>query len=318
MQIGSANLQSIVSVMKITGNIKATKEELDRLEMHSVVNIITVVSSQLQLIQMECNHPDILDEAVTRAADFADGCNSKVRSVLNKESVNNFEQLILESLAKLKERQSVLNDETVVDDYHKIFKSIFEVFEVRLKEIVRRWEHPDDWLPFEIEQFKDDLKEFFYAMEKNSRGRYKIIYNIAEQEQKDYLINFAIDSEMDDTITMPLILKDVIRDLVANARKYTPPGEGITLGISQKKELLRFVIEDNGIGIPEGEVEKVVDYGYRASNVRDRVRTMGGGYGLTKAYHVVQQYNGEMWIESELGEGTRIKVEIPVPEDAIQ
>jgi signal transduction histidine kinase len=154
-------------------------------------------------------------------------------------------------------------------------------------------------------------------MQKNSRGRYKIIYNIAEQEKRDYLVNFAIDSELNGTIFMPLILKDVIRDLVANARKYTPPGEGITVGISQKKEVLRFVIEDSGIGIPEDEIEKVIDYGYRASNVRDKVRTMGGGFGLTKAYHVVQQYNGEMWIESELGEGTKIRVEIPIPENAI-
>jgi hypothetical protein len=143
--------------MKITHKIEATPQEMDRLEMHSVLNIITVISSQLQLIQLECNHPEILDDAVARAAEFAEACNSKDRTVLNKESLNNFKHLILESLANLKERQPVLNDESDIDDYHKIFNSIFEVFEVRLKEIVRRWEHPDEWLPFEIDQFKDDF-----------------------------------------------------------------------------------------------------------------------------------------------------------------
>jgi signal transduction histidine kinase len=286
--------------------------------MHSVVNIISVISSQLQLIQMECNHPEILDEAVARAADFADACNRKDQDVLNEQSIESFQKLIDASLKRLKQRQPVLNDDTRTDEYVRIFQSIFEVFEVRLRELVQRWEKPDEWLPFDIKQFRNDFREFFYSMEKNSRGRYKIIYNIAEQEKRDYLVNFAIDSEMNGTIYMPLILKDVIRDLVANARKYTPPGEGITVGISQKEDLLRLVVEDSGVGIPKDEIEKVVDYGYRASNVRESVRTMGGGFGLTKAYHVTQQYNGEMWIESELGEGTKIRVEIPIPEDAIQ
>jgi signal transduction histidine kinase len=304
--------------MKITSSIKATPNEIERLEMHSVVNIISVISSQLQLIQMECNHPEILDEAVARAADFADACNRKDQDVLNEQSIESFQKLIDASLKRLKQRQPVLNDDTRTDEYVRIFQSIFEVFEVRLRELVQRWEKPDEWLPFDIKQFRNDFREFFYSMEKNSRGRYKIIYNIAEQEKRDYLVNFAIDSEMNGTIYMPLILKDVIRDLVANARKYTPPGEGITVGISQKEDLLRLVVEDSGVGIPKDEIEKVVDYGYRASNVRESVRTMGGGFGLTKAYHVTQQYNGEMWIESELGEGTKIRVEIPIPEDAIQ
>jgi signal transduction histidine kinase len=304
--------------MKITSSIKATPNEIERLEMHSVVNIISVISSQLQLIQMECNHPEILDEAVARAADFADACNRKDQDVLNEQSIESFQKLIDASLKRLKQRQPVLNDDTRTDEYVRIFQSIFEVFEVRLRELVQRWEKPDEWLPFDIKQFRNDFREFFYSMEKNSRGRYKIIYNIAEQEKRDYLVNFAIDSEMKGTIYMPLILKDVIRDLVANARKYTPPGEGITVGISQKEDLLRLVVEDSGVGIPKDEIEKVVDYGYRASNVRESVRTMGGGFGLTKAYHVTQQYNGEMWIESELGEGTKIRVEIPIPEDAIQ
>jgi signal transduction histidine kinase len=267
---------------------------------------------------MECNHPEILDEAVARSADFADACNRKDQDVLNEQSIESFQKLIDASLKRLKQRQPVLNDDTRTDEYVRIFQSIFEVFEVRLRELVQRWEKPDEWLPFDIKQFRNDFREFFYSMEKNSRGRYKIIYNIAEQEKRDYLVNFAIDSEMNGTIYMPLILKDVIRDLVANARKYTPPGEGITVGISQKEDLLRLVVEDSGVGIPKDEIEKVVDYGYRASNVRESVRTMGGGFGLTKAYHVTQQYNGEMWIESELGEGTKIRVEIPIPEDAIQ
>lgn len=301
--------------MKITKEIKASEEEIESLEMHSVVNIISVISSQLQLVQMESDYPELLDAAIDRAMAFADASHSKDKTVFNLNSLNEFEDLVNRSLDELSEKQPALKDGSKVSEYSNILESVFEIFEVRLKEIVQRWEHPNAWVPFSVDNFVDDFKEFFYAMEKNSQGRYKIIYNIAEQEEKDYLVNFAINSEGDDTIYLPLILKDVIRDLIANARKYTPPGGDITIGISQKDGVFKFVVEDTGHGIPKDEIGKVVDYGYRASNVKDMVRTMGGGFGLTKAYHVIDQLGGEMWIDSEVDTGTKITVKIPIPEN---
>lgn len=303
--------------MKITKAIKASEEEIESLEMHSVVNIVSVISSQLQLIQMETDYPKLLEPAIKRALEFANASRSKDKSVFNVETLREFEQQINEILNELKTKQPILNDDSSVDEFSKIFENIFDVFEVRLKEILQRWENPNMWISFQMETFVDDFKEFFYAMEKNSKGRFKIIYNIAEQEEKDYLVNFAINSEGEEIIYMPLILKDVIRDLIANARKYTPPGGEVTVGISQKNGTFKFVVEDTGYGIPKEEIENVIDYGYRASNVKDFVRTMGGGYGLTKAYHVVNMLNGDMWIDSKLGEGTKMRLEIPIPEDLV-
>lgn len=41
--------------------------------------------------------------------------------------------------------------------------------------------------------------------------------------------------------------------------------------------------------------------------------TLGGGFGLTKTLYVIGQLNGDIWIESEEGVGTKIKIEIPTP-----
>ena len=73
---------------------------------------------------------------------------------------------------------------------------------------------------------------------------------------------------------------------------------------------LRFVVEDTGIGIPKDELESVVDLGFRASNLNGK-KTYGGGFGLTKAYYVTKKYNGRFWIDSEVGKGTKIVIEIP-------
>jgi len=127
----------------------------------------------------------------------------------------------------------------------------------------------------------------------------------------DYLVQFEVDSDENGLIRMPLLFKDVIRDLVANARKYTDPGGQIDIGVYYREKILRFVVQDNGIGIPENELSKVFEYGYRASNVQNR-RTMGGGYGLTKAIYVTRRFNGEFWIDSKEGKGTRICIKVPV------
>jgi signal transduction histidine kinase len=84
------------------------------------------------------------------------------------------------------------------------------------------------------------------------------------------------------------------------------------LGLYESANELRFVIQDTGCGIPADEIVTVVQYGRRGSNVR-HVRTMGGGFGLTKAFLVTQRFGGRFWIKSEIGVGTRITLVLPTP-----
>ena len=52
------------------------------------------------------------------------------------------------------------------------------------------------------------------------------------------------------------------------------------------------------------QIEDVVLFGKRADNVQEK-HTMGGGFGLTKAYHTPKVSEGKMWIASAANEGTR-------------
>jgi signal transduction histidine kinase len=87
-----------------------------------------------------------------------------------------------------------------------------------------------------------NFRKFFYAMEQSSRGRYRIVYNVAQQEEIDYLVHFEVSSDLSDRVAMPILLKDVIRDLIANARKHTPPGGDITIGLALENKRLRFIV----------------------------------------------------------------------------
>lgn len=305
--------------MEITRELSVTSEQIASLEMHSVINILSVISGQLQLIQMETDDQKFIQPVLEMSKKLAASCSTKDKSGLTLELLREFRRSVFSALDELENRNHHQKKSSSLSEHRENLVNIFNVFDVRMIELLHRWENPGAWESFNSKSFIGDFKKFFYAMEKNSKGRYKIIYNVADQEEKDYLVNFAIDSDANDNrIFLPLILKDVIRDLIANARKYTPPGGEINIGISQKKQIFRFVIEDNGYGIPENELPGVVEFGVRGSNVKDNIRSMGGGFGLTKAYFVVSDLDGKMWIESELHQGTKIIIEIPIPNQVCQ
>jgi len=301
--------------LEITRELSVTSDQIASLEMHSVINILSVISGQLRLIQMETENQDLIEPVIDMSKTLADSCSSKDTRGLTLESLREFRKAVFSALDELENQNYPQNNRPSFSKHRENLTNIFNVFDVRMMELLHRWESPGTWESFNSKSFVGDFKKFFYAMEKNSNGRYKITYNIAEQKETDYLVHFAVNSDAkDNRIYLPLILKDVIRDLIANARKYTPPGGEINIGISQKNQVFKFVVEDNGYGIPEDKISNVVKFGVRGSNVKDNVRTMGGGFGLTKAYFVIKELDGRIWIDSKLNEGTKIIIKIPIPD----
>jgi len=203
-------------------------------------------------------------------------------------------------------------DASEVRDSVSNLQSVFAILDTRARELLERVHAPGVWTDHGVEQLTANLTNMLAAIEKNSKGRYHIVNNIAKQERRDYMVNFTIESVDDTTIHMPPALQDVMRDLIANARKYTEPGGGITAGLVDNGRELRLVVEDTGRGIPLNEIKQVVEFGGRGSNVDDKA-TMGGGFGLTKAYLVTRRFGGRMWIDSRPGAGTRITISIPRP-----
>jgi signal transduction histidine kinase len=188
--------------------------------------------------------------------------------------------------------------------------SVFAILEVRAHKILARAKHPERWEEMSIENLRHNFLEVFAAIERNSKGRYRIIYNLARQEPADYYVRLDFESVDGPTICMPPVFQDVMRDLIANARKYTAPGGVISAALFADKLTLRMVAQDTGRGIPENELTEMVQFGRRGSNVSD-VRTMGGGFGLTKACYVTHQFGGRFWLASRVGVGTRMRMVIP-------
>lgn len=109
------------------------------------------------------------------------------------------------------------------------------------------------------------------------------------------------------------LLREVLSILVDNAIKYTFKGE-IEFGYEMvKNEAVRFIVSDNGIGIPDEEKENIFSRFYRVKNKINET-TSGSGLGLPIAKHYVKLLGGELRFESNANKGTRFWFALPFNE----
>lgn len=106
-------------------------------------------------------------------------------------------------------------------------------------------------------------------------------------------------------------LGTMIRNLLENAVRYTPPEGMVTIEVSKRGDHALIEVRDTGIGIPLEAQSRVFERFYRVD--RGRSRDSGGtGLGLAIAKHVIELHGGQIQVESELGQGSTFSARIPV------
>ncbi|HEX6679373.1 MAG TPA: ATP-binding protein [Gaiellaceae bacterium] len=104
--------------------------------------------------------------------------------------------------------------------------------------------------------------------------------------------------------------RQVLLNLLDNAIKYSPSGGRIEVRLAVAGDRLRFTVQDEGLGIPVGEQERIFDKFYRLDP--DQRRGIGGtGLGLYICRELVRSMHGSIWVESETGKGTTFAFELP-------
>lgn len=106
-----------------------------------------------------------------------------------------------------------------------------------------------------------------------------------------------------------MLLRHILTNLVANAVKYSPAGQPVTLSMVRQGNDAVFMVRDQGAGIPAEELDQVFVPFYRGRNVST---IQGTGLGLVIVKHCVERHGGTIRIESREGEGTAVTVTLPL------
>jgi PAS domain S-box-containing protein len=107
------------------------------------------------------------------------------------------------------------------------------------------------------------------------------------------------------------IMWQVVQNLLSNANRYALKDSVVTVRIVQKDTMFEYSVADKGIGIPESEKGKIFEKFYRAENALLAVPE-GSGLGLSLVRSLVQGWGGEIWFESQEGQGTTFFFTIPL------
>jgi signal transduction histidine kinase len=124
-------------------------------------------------------------------------------------------------------------------------------------------------------------------------------------------------------------VSSIVLNLLVNAYKYGRPPKEIRVSVRDEEggrgvgspqaggRRVVIAVEDNGIGVPRGELRRIFEPFYRVEQ-RGPSTPSGAGLGLALVRHLARAQDGQAYVESEEGQGSRFSVALPaVPEEGI-
>ena len=115
----------------------------------------------------------------------------------------------------------------------------------------------------------------------------------------------------------PLVLADarrtrqVLRNLIENALKYSPGGGPVTIAVQVQSGQVRISVADKGIGIEAYQQDRIFDRFHQADSASTR-EVGGTGLGLSICKAIVEAHGGQIWAESEPGRGSTFYFTLPL------
>jgi two-component system OmpR family sensor kinase len=153
---------------------------------------------------------------------------------------------------------------------------------------------PFDMAPIELDSI---LMEVFQQMKILAGERQKVLLTDIDQ--------IVIRGDRDR-------IKQVLLNLVGNAIQYTPNGGTISLALSRVSDRARLSVSDTGPGIPPDDLPHIFERFYRGEKSRHRGSQGGFGLGLSIAYWIIRNHEGDIEVTSMEGKGTTFTVWLPI------
>jgi signal transduction histidine kinase len=194
------------------------------------------------------------------------------------------------------------------------------------------------------ERMPEDAREYLTIINSEAQRVARMLstfLSVAKLEQKDRqevaMIALTLDDVVRDTITnlqptakrkrIRLVERDVQRlppvaadrglitqavaNLIDNAIRYSPERTSVTLSAALESDAVRLTVEDRGYGIPPEDQDRVWEKFYRVSRDGRIKEEESTGLGLSFVREVVEQHGGRVFLESEVGRGSKVGFTLP-------
>lgn len=122
-------------------------------------------------------------------------------------------------------------------------------------------------------------------------------------EKQGVELSGSVAPGIDPVMMDPRHIGRVLNNLISNALRFTPEGKTVEISAQRKGAMVEVRVHDTGDGISHEDLPFIFESFYRGEKSRSRA-TGGAGLGLAIARGIIQAHGGEIWVESELGQGT--------------
>lgn len=156
----------------------------------------------------------------------------------------------------------------------------------------------------DIEREEVDLNQFL----RDLIGDYQYRFVRAGVDLNDEIPDQAIK-----VCGSPLQMRQAVGNLLDNALNYTSSGGDVSVLLYRDEPEAVIKVEDTGCGIPEEDLNYIFERFFRVERARSR-EGGGTGLGLAIVSEIVAKHGGRVWVESELGEGSRFYIALPLAE----
>ena len=152
---------------------------------------------------------------------------------------------------------------------------------------------------------KENIKQTFDDVSVDSLLLVVIEKFNTQLKEKNIKVNIKIFESIE-ILANKILITSLFSNLIDNAIKYSLENTSINISL-YKKEKMHFIIEDEGIGIPKEDLEKVQNRFFRVDESRNK-KIKGFGLGLSIVANSISLHNGMIKISSEKDSGTTIEV----------
>jgi signal transduction histidine kinase len=128
---------------------------------------------------------------------------------------------------------------------------------------------------------------------------------------KEITINVNLEKDLPDLMVDGERIKQVMKNLMENAIKFSPEGSVINIKARKEKEDVLFEVQDFGQGIPEDKQEKIFETFYQVDSGDDR-KYCGTGLSLALSKGIVVLHGGKIWVESIPEKGSTFRFTLPI------